>query len=78
VAPDKIVLRIDAGQFGADLVEELKGLFEAYPGQTEVTLEMTTRDGVRRLRFGDGFKVDPDHGLRAELDQLLGPQALAA
>jgi DNA polymerase-3 subunit alpha len=78
MAPEVIVLRIDAGRFGADLVEELKGLFEAYPGQTEVTIEMTTREGIRRLRFGEGFKVDPDHGLRAELDQLLGPQALAA
>ena len=78
MAPQRIVLRIDAGRFGADLVEELKALFEAYPGQTEVTLEMATREGTRRLRFGDGFKVDPDHGLRAELDQLLGPQALAA
>jgi DNA polymerase III subunit alpha len=78
LAPDCIVLRIDASRFGAELVEELKGLFEAYPGRTEVTVEMATRDGVRRLRFGDGFRVDPDHGLRAELDQLLGPKALAA
>jgi hypothetical protein len=39
---------------------------------------MATREGVRRLRFGDGYRVDPDHGLRAELDQLLGPKALAA
>jgi hypothetical protein len=43
-----------------------------------VALEMTTREGVRRLRFGEGYRVDPDHGLRAELDQLLGPKALAA
>ena len=39
---------------------------------------MATREGTRRLRFGDGFRVDPDHRLRAELDQLLGPQAMAA
>jgi DNA polymerase-3 subunit alpha len=77
-APARIVLRIDASRFGAELVEELKGLFEAYPGGTEVALEMTTREGVRRLRFGEGYRVDPDHGLRAELDQLLGPKALAA
>ncbi len=40
------MLRIDASRFGAELVEELKGLFEAYPGGTEVALEMTTREGV--------------------------------
>jgi DNA polymerase III subunit alpha len=77
-APEQIVLRIDATRFGPELVEELKGLFEAYPGGTEVAIAMSTREGVRHLRFGDGYRVDPDHGLRAELDQLLGPAALAA
>jgi len=76
--PQAIVLRIDAARFRAELVEELKGLFETYPGGTEVTLEMSTREGTRRLRFGEGYKVDPNHGLRAELDQLPGPRALAA
>jgi DNA polymerase-3 subunit alpha len=78
MAPEQIILRIDASRFGADLVEELKGLFEAYPGRTEVMVEMATREGIRKLRFGDSYRVDPDHGLRAELDQLLGPKALAA
>ena len=39
---------------------------------------MKTREGTRKLRFGDGYRVEPNHGLRAELDQLLGPTALAA
>ena len=76
--PEAIVLRIEAARFKAELLEELKGLFETYPGRTEVTLEMRTREGTRRLRFGEGYRVDPNHGLRAELDQLLGPKALAA
>ena len=40
---------------------------------------MSTRAGERRLRFGDrlsGVLLGP--ALRAELDQLLGPAALAA
>ncbi len=77
-APEAITLSIDAARFRADLIAELKGLFETYPGSTEVTLEMKTRDGTRRLRFGDGYRVDPNHGLRAELEQVLGSQALAA
>jgi len=77
-APEAITLSIDATRFRADLIAELKGLFETYPGSTEVTLEMKTRDGTRRLRFGDGYRVDPNHGLRAELEQVLGSQALAA
>ena len=76
--PERIVLRIDAARFGSELVEELKGLFESFPGRTEVVLEMATRDGRRSLRFGDDYRVEPSHALRAELDELLGPKALAA
>jgi len=76
--PDRIVLKIRAGEFGPQLLEELKSLFEAFPGKCEVLLEMETREGTRRLRFGDEYCVTPSAALRAELDQLLGPRALAA
>jgi DNA polymerase III subunit alpha len=76
--PEQIVLRIDAAEFGAGLIEELKCVFESFPGQTEVLLEMRTRDGVRTLRFGREYRVVPSPALRAEIDQLLGPKALAA
>jgi hypothetical protein len=33
---------------------------------------------MRKLRFGNGYRVTPTPALRAELDQLLGPAALAA
>ncbi|MGH2955526.1 MAG: DNA polymerase III subunit alpha, partial [Solirubrobacterales bacterium] len=56
-APEPIVLRIDASAFGASLVDELKAVFEHFPGDEEVTLEMETRDGLRRLRFGEGYRV---------------------
>ena len=72
------MLRVSAAEFGPRLVEELKSLFEAFPGECEVLLEMETREGTRRLRFGDGYCVAPSAALRAELDQLLGPRALAA
>jgi DNA polymerase-3 subunit alpha len=76
--PERIVLRVRAAEFGPALVEELKSLFESFPGDCEVMLEMETREGTRRLRFGDGYCVAPSPALRAELDQLLGPRALAA
>jgi DNA polymerase-3 subunit alpha len=72
------VLQVNAADFGPDLVEGLKSVFENFPGESEVLLEMKTRVGVRRLRFGREYRVAPSHGLRAELDSLLGPQALAA
>jgi DNA polymerase-3 subunit alpha len=76
--PEPVVLRVDAGAFGASLVDELKAVFENFPGETEVTLEMDTREGLRRLRFGDGYRVKPSPALRAELDALLGSSARAA
>ena len=53
-------------------------MFASFPGETEVLLEMETREGTRRLRFGREYRVAPSQALRAELDQLLGPKALAA
>jgi len=76
VAP--LVLRIDAADFAATLVEDLKALFEDYPGTSEVLLEMRTRGGTRRLKFGNGYRVAPTAALRASIDELLGPAALAA
>jgi DNA polymerase-3 subunit alpha len=75
---EQIVLRISAAEFGAQLVEELKSVFQSFPGECEVLLEMETREGTRRLRFGRSWAVAPCQALRAELDQLLGPRALAA
>jgi DNA polymerase-3 subunit alpha len=77
-AAGPLTLRIDAGRFGVAVIEDLKALFESYPGENEVLLEMRTRDGVRRLRFGSGYRVTPSTALRAEIDQLLGPAAIAA
>ena len=73
-----LVLQITAAEFGATLVDELKAVFEAFPGESEVMLEMQTRDGLRRLRFGDGYRVRPSAALHAELDALLGAGARAA
>jgi DNA polymerase III subunit alpha len=76
--PARIVLRVDAATVAPGLVAELKAVFEAFPGESEVVLEMETGAGRRRLRFGKGYRVAPSPALRAELDQLLGPTALAA
>jgi DNA polymerase-3 subunit alpha len=76
--PSPVLLQVDAARFGAELVTELKLLFETFPGESEVLLEMRTSEGTRRLRFGDKHRVDASAGLRAELDALLGETAVAA
>ena len=77
-AAGPLILRVNAAEFGAGLIDELKSLFGDFPGENEVLLEMRTREGIRRLRFGTDYRVTPSPALRAELDQLLGPAALAA
>jgi DNA polymerase-3 subunit alpha len=76
--PTRLVLRVNAADLAPTLVEQLKSVFANFPGDSEVLLEMETADGLRRLRFGRDYRVSPSHGLRAELDTLLGPQAIAA
>ena len=53
-------------------------MFANFPGESEVMLEMQTTEGMRRLRFGRDYRISPSPGLRAELDTLLGSQAIAA
>jgi DNA polymerase-3 subunit alpha len=73
-----VLIKVNAAQFGASLIEELKGIFEHFPGDAEVLLEMETRQGPRRLRFGHEYRVRPSAALDAELDALLGNAARAA
>jgi DNA polymerase III subunit alpha len=67
-----VLIKVNATEFGAALIEELKTIFEHNPGEAEVMLEMETRDGTRRLRFGSEYRVRPSAALNAELDALLG------
>jgi DNA polymerase-3 subunit alpha len=76
--PKQITLSIDASDFGRGLVEELKALFEGFPGESEVLLVMRTREGTRTLRFGNEYRISPSQPLRAQLAEVLGPRAIAA
>jgi len=73
-APVPLHRAVDAARLQPTVIDELRDLFERYPGDAEFVLEMHTRAGVRRLRFGDGYKIAGRNGaLAAELDRLLGP-----
>ena len=47
-----LCLRVDAGRLQATVIDDLRDVFERYPGESEFVLEMDTRAGLRRLRFG--------------------------
>ena len=72
--PSVFSRRVDATRLSASVVDELRELFERYPGDTEFVLEMHTRTGLRRLKFGPNYKVAARNaGLKVELDSLLPP-----
>jgi DNA polymerase-3 subunit alpha len=72
-APRPLCLRVDAGRLPATVIDELKRIFEDFPGESEVVLEVHTRTGLRRLRFGTEFRVaGRNAALKAELDRVLG------
>jgi DNA polymerase-3 subunit alpha len=77
--PEPLCRRVDAARLPAAVVEDLRELFERYPGDAEFVLELDTRTGLRRLRFGAGYKIAARHaGFKAELDRLLAPALAAA
>ena len=73
-------LTIDAASLRRPgMVDQLKEVFEHHRGEADVHLAIQGEDGKpTEVRLGDGYRVRPSSGLRAELDQVLGADALAA
>jgi DNA polymerase-3 subunit alpha len=74
-------LTIDAArlQDRPGLVDELKEVLVHHRGEADVLVAISGGEGgPMELRLGDGYRVRPSNGLRAELDNVLGPDALAA
>ena len=42
---EPLMLQLDAARFGLGIIAELKAVFADFPGDSEVVLEMKTRDG---------------------------------
>ncbi|CAA9471469.1 MAG: DNA polymerase III alpha subunit, partial [uncultured Solirubrobacteraceae bacterium] len=77
--PRSLNLRLDAATLPATVIDDLRRVFEDYPGECEVVLEMQTRTGPRRLRLGEGYRVAARNAaLKAELSRLLGSTPLPA
>src|SRR4051794_5429201 len=77
--PKALRRRLDAAPLPATVIDDLRDLFERYPGDTQFVLEMPTRTGLRRLRFGEAYRFAARNAaLQAELNQLLGAAAPAA
>ncbi|MFP5364553.1 MAG: DNA polymerase III subunit alpha, partial [Thermoleophilia bacterium] len=76
--PLPLHVRVDAAGLPASIIDDLKSLLASYPGDCEVVLEVQMSSGdPRRLKLGSSYKVATTPTLRAELEQVLGPAALA-
>jgi DNA polymerase III subunit alpha len=73
-------LTIDAASLGRPgMFDQLKEVFEHHKGEADVHLAIRGENGKpTEVKLGDGYRVRPSSGLRAELDQVLGADALAA
>ena len=72
-APKWLRVRVDAARLEATVIDDLRELFERYPGDDDFVLEMQTRAGLRCLRFGGDYRIAGRNGaLKSELRALLG------
>jgi DNA polymerase-3 subunit alpha len=80
IAAVPVPLRIaaDAARLPASVIDDLKHILGSFPGECEFVLELQTTLGRKRLRFGKEFRVTATPTLRAELEQILGPAAVAS
>jgi DNA polymerase-3 subunit alpha len=68
-----VCLRVHASALTDGALEDFKQAIEDFPGPAEVLLDVDTSDGTRRLRLGEGYRVQHTPTLLAELEHALAP-----
>jgi DNA polymerase-3 subunit alpha len=78
--PRTLHLRLHAASVPVTIIDDLKRVFEDFPGDSEVVLEVQmATGGTRRLRLGEAYRVaGRNAGLKAELDRVLSLSRVAA
>lgn len=69
---EPLAISVDGDGFPSTVVDDLKRILARFPGRCSVDMYVRMAEGSRRLRFGDGFRVEPQASLFAELKELLG------
>jgi DNA polymerase-3 subunit alpha len=69
---EPLSISVDGDRLPRTVIDDLKGILGRFPGDCAVDMYVSAGEGARRLRLGDGFKVDPQASLFAELQELLG------
>jgi DNA polymerase-3 subunit alpha len=69
---EPLALSVDGERLPNTVIEDLKRILVRFPGQCSVDMYVRSGESARRLRLGEGFRVDPQASLFAELKELLG------
>jgi DNA polymerase-3 subunit alpha len=69
---EPICISLDGAQYPRSVLTDLKHILDRFPGGCPVEVHVSTPLGLRSLRMGEGYKVDPQTSLFAELKVLLG------
>jgi DNA polymerase-3 subunit alpha len=69
---EPLALSVDGDRLPGTIIDDLKRILSRFPGKCSVEMHVRHGDRWRRLRLGDGFRVDPQASLFAELKALLG------
>jgi DNA polymerase-3 subunit alpha len=69
---EPLCISVNGDRLPSTVIADLKGILARFPGECSVDMYVSTGGNARRLRLGEGFKVDPQGSLFAELQELLG------
>ncbi len=69
---EPVALSVDGECLPYTVIDDLKRILARFPGKCSVEMHVRHGETSRRLRFGDGYRVDPETSLFAELKALLG------
>jgi len=69
---EPVCIKLDGRQVPRTVLDDLKVILANFPGPCPVDVHVETGQDHLRLRFGKGFRVDPQTSLFAELRVLLG------
>ncbi len=69
---EPLALTLDGDRLPSSTIDDLKRILVRFPGPCSVDMYVHMGEEARRLRLGDGYRVDPQASLFAELKELLG------
>ncbi|TWJ15332.1 DNA polymerase-3 subunit alpha [Stackebrandtia albiflava] len=75
-APAPVSLAVQLARVNADLVDQLKQVLSAHPGDAQVRVRLTNGPESVLLQVGDDLRVTPSTALHADLKVLLGAECL--